>query len=291
LHPVLVLGPLELAAPGARFPRVAGKGDPYRGRESALLGKRVGSVVLSRHVATLERAPAVSRVGSNGSRRRVGEVLARRGNRRDLVTRSTTPDTGWILSRPRWRSSSPPSSRERRPTRYRSSEPMTCWPGRSAPATGSRPGFSPGPPGLLDRCDGWVAHVDGTPPLGCCSSAMSGTPACSWSPPPRSSASEELPVTRLRTALLDARERGRTSSTPQSSALGRSVYAALAPRSSAPTSYGSTGLASTRTLELYRPPTRRQWRRSRDRCQACRGTTGLSHYPSPYALICFAVST
>jgi GNAT superfamily N-acetyltransferase len=157
-------------------------------------------------------------------------------------------------------------------------------------------GFPPrfltrGPPGLLDRCDGWVAHVDGTPAAGLLlvrHERDAGVFMVATAPEFRQ---RGVAGHALRTALLDARERGRTSSTLQSSALGRSVYAALAPRSSAPTSYGSTGLASTRTLKLYRPPTRRQWRRSRDRCQACRGTTGLSHYPSPYALICFAVST
>lgn len=84
-----------------------------------------------------------------------------------------------------------------------------------------------GLPGLLGHCQGWVAHVDGTPAAGLVlvlSDQDAGVFMVATAPElRRRGAAGHL----VRTALLHARELGATTSTLQSSSAGRSVYSAL----------------------------------------------------------------
>jgi GNAT superfamily N-acetyltransferase len=84
-----------------------------------------------------------------------------------------------------------------------------------------------GLPGLLDHCEGWIARVDGAPAAGLVIVAHeqdAGVFMVATAPELRRRGAAGF---ALRTALLDARQRGCTTSTLQASAMGKSVYAAI----------------------------------------------------------------
>ena len=84
-----------------------------------------------------------------------------------------------------------------------------------------------GLPGLLDYCEGWVARVDGVPAAGLllvCHEGDAGVFTVATAPDLRRLGAASH---ALRTALLHARQRGCSTSTLRSSAIGQSVYASL----------------------------------------------------------------
>jgi GNAT superfamily N-acetyltransferase len=93
-------------------------------------------------------------------------------------------------------------------------------------------GFPPeflthGLPDLLEHCDAWVARAGGMPAAGLLLVGRDedvGVFMVATAPELRRRGAAGH---ALRTALLDARDRGFTTSTLQASAMGRSVYARL----------------------------------------------------------------
>jgi GNAT superfamily N-acetyltransferase len=84
-----------------------------------------------------------------------------------------------------------------------------------------------GLPGLLDHCQAWVARVDGTPAaalLIVTHQEDAGVFMVATAPALRGRGAASYALT---TALFDAKQRGYTTSTLQSSMMGRPVYAAL----------------------------------------------------------------
>ena len=84
-----------------------------------------------------------------------------------------------------------------------------------------------GLPALLDHCEGWIAHVDRAPAAGLVivvHEQDAGVFMVATAPELRRRGAAGH---ALRTALLDARRRGCTTSTLQASAMGQSVYAAM----------------------------------------------------------------
>lgn len=95
-----------------------------------------------------------------------------------------------------------------------------------------------GLPALLDHCEGWIARVDGAPAAGLVivvHEQDAGVFMVATAPELRRRGAAGY---ALRTALLDTRQRGCTTSTLQASAMGQSVYAAMG--------YGTLG-----TYELW----------------------------------------
>jgi ribosomal protein S18 acetylase RimI-like enzyme len=84
-----------------------------------------------------------------------------------------------------------------------------------------------GLPALLDHCEAWIAHVDGTPAAGLLiviHQRDAGVFMVATAPELRRRGAA---THALRIALLDARQRGCTTSTLQASAMGESVYTGL----------------------------------------------------------------
>ena len=93
-------------------------------------------------------------------------------------------------------------------------------------------GFPPefltrGIPALLDHSEGWVAHVDGVPAAGLVIVIHQGDAGVFMVATAPEVRRRGAAGHALRIALLDSRQRGCTTSTLQSSAMGQSVYAAL----------------------------------------------------------------